>query len=124
MNRVPDTDKETSAKQGALDQTLWQFNRKYFPNSPAPSVDLATCARTKSLLSLSDASNNVISATKLSSITPFGHLYLAHPSLHIVTGLLVHVSDALTSLLLVVPQSHRGVKLMHAHEDLQVGDKV
>ena len=133
VNRVPDTDKETLAKQGILDRSLWQFNLESPPGPPTPMVDVVSRAQAKAppdnpqntaailvapsntdsdfkalqaldlairltFLSLSDASNNVILSAELNSISGLRHLYNAHPSLPIVKGLLVHVSDALTGV--------------------------
>ena len=49
------------------------------------------------------------------------HLFKLRSSLQVNTGLLVHVSDALTSPALVVPRNHRGVMLMHAHDSPGAG---
>lgn len=43
--------------------------------------------------------------------------------MRIVKGLLVHISKALTSPALVVPQSHRGVMLMQSHDSPCAGQK-
>lgn len=66
------------------------------------------------LLCLSDA--EPVSNTELASIPGLKHLYLVRSSLRVVTGILSYVSDARTSPAFVVPQSHRGVMLMHAHD--------
>lgn len=82
-----------------------------FTDADLQSLQAHDPAIRRMLLLLSDAPATALSPDDLDLIPGFRHLYNARPFLRIVNGLLVHVSDTLTSPAFVVPQSHRGVML-------------
>ena len=94
-----------------------------FSDSDLVSLQTLDPAVHAMVLYLSDPSSTAFSDADFESIPDLRFLFKWRTALRVNKGLLVHVSDVLTSPAFVVPRNHRGVMLMYAHDSPCAGHR-